>query len=69
MTLFGDALNMATFNEAAKYKRDAGPYSWEEKGDYKFVDHIMKAFGVTGSSGDPETVIKNLTNSASRIGI
>jgi LysM repeat protein len=69
MQLFGDLLNIATFNEAAKFQRDAGPYSWEEKGDYKFWDHFMKAFGFTGSTGDPETAIKNLRNSASRIGV
>jgi hypothetical protein len=60
---------MATFNDASKFQRDAGPYSWEQKGDYKVVDHIMKAFGLTGSTGDPETAIKNLRSSSSRIGI
>lgn len=69
MKLFEDVLNMATFSDAARYKRDAGPYSWQEKGDAKFWVHLMKAFGFTGSTGDPETVIKNLTNSASRIGV
>ncbi|MEX0594978.1 MAG: LysM domain-containing protein [Candidatus Paceibacterota bacterium] len=68
MQIFGDFLNMATFNDAAKFQRDAGPYSWEEKDDYKIIDHIMKAFGFTGSTGDPETSIKNLRNSSSRIG-
>lgn len=66
--ILADVLNILTFNEASKYKRDAGPYSWEEKGDSKIIAHLMKAFGATGSTGDPESVIKNLVNSASRIG-
>jgi LysM repeat protein len=62
-----DFLNMATFNGAARYQRDAGPYGWEEKGDLKLIDHLLKTIGFTGSSGDPETVIKNLRASGERV--
>jgi hypothetical protein len=41
-------------------KRDAGPYAWEQKDDLKIIDHLLKTVGFTGSSGDPETVLKNL---------
>lgn len=68
MEIIGDVLNMLTFNDAAKYQRDSGPYSWEQKDDYKIINNIMKAFGITGSTGDPETTTKNLRMSASRIG-
>ena len=62
-----DFLNILTFNGAARYKRDAGPYSWEEKDDLKLIDHLLKTIGFTGSTGDPETVIKNLKASGERV--
>jgi LysM repeat protein len=65
--IFSDFLNMVTFNGASRYKRDAGPYPWEEKDQLKIIDHIFKTVGFTGSSGDPETVIKNLKASGERV--
>ena len=65
--IFSDFLNMLTFNGASRYKRDAGPYPWEEKDQLKIIDHIFKTVGFTGSSGDPETVIKNLKASGERV--
>ena len=61
-------LNGLTGEDAAKYQRDAGPYPWEEEGDYKLINNILKTIGFTGSTGDPETGIKNLTNSSSKLG-
>jgi len=62
-----DFLNIATFNGASRYQRDAGPYAWEEKDDLKIIDHLLKTIGFTGSSGDPETVLKNLRASGERV--
>ena len=61
-------LNSLTGEDAAKYQRDAGPYPWEEEGDYKLINNILKTIGFTGSTGDPETGIKNLKNSSSKLG-
>ena len=61
-------LNGLTGEDAAKYQRDAGPYPWEEEGDYKLINNILKTIGFTGSTGDPETGIKNLKNSSSKLG-
>jgi len=60
--------NGLTGEDAAKYQRDAGPYPWEEEGDYKLINNILKTIGFTGSTGDPETGIKNLANSSSKLG-
>jgi len=60
--------NGLTGEDSAKYKRDAGPYPWEEEGDYKLINNILKTIGFTGSTGDPETGIKNLANSSSKLG-
>lgn len=68
LEILSDLFNLVTFNDLSVYKKEAGPYSWEEKDDYKIVNHIFRTFGFTGSSGDPETIVKNLRNSASRIG-
>ena len=65
--IFSDFLNMVTFNGASRYKRDAGPYPWEEKDQLKIIDHIFKTVGFTGSTGDPETVLKNLKASGERV--
>jgi len=65
--IFSDFLNMLTFNGASRYKRDAGPYPWEQKDQLKIIDHIFKTVGFTGSSGDPETVLKNLKASGERV--
>ena len=61
-------LNGLTGEDSAKYQRDAGPYPWEEEGDYKLINNILKTIGFTGSTGDPETGIKNLKNSSSKLG-
>jgi len=68
LEILSDVLNLVTFNDLSVYKKEAGPYSWEEKDDYKIVNHLLRTVGVTGSTGDPETIVKNLRNSASRIG-
>jgi LysM repeat protein len=68
LEILSDVFNLVTFNDLSVYKKEAGPYSWEEKDDYKIVNHLMRTFGFTGSSGDPETMVKNLRNSSSRIG-
>ena len=60
--------NGLTGEDSAKYKRNAGPYPWEEEGDYKLINNILKTIGFTGSTGDPETGIKNLANSSSKLG-
>ena len=39
LEIIGDVLNMVTFNSAAKYQRDSGPYSWEQKGEYKIINN------------------------------
>ena len=65
--ILSDFLNMATFNGASRYKRDAGPYPWEQKDNLKIIDHLFKTVGFTGSSGDPETVLKNLKASGERV--
>jgi LysM repeat protein len=66
--LLGQFLNFATGNDAARFKRDVGPYPWQKKGELKIWKSLLGAIGITGGTGDPTSVIKNLRNSSSRIG-
>lgn len=66
--ILSDILNILTFNDLSTYKKDTGPYSWKEEGDYKIISHLLRSVGFTGSSGDPETIVKNIRNSANRLG-
>lgn len=50
----------ATGNSKARYKKQAGPYAWQQEGGSKLVTEIAKAFGLTGSTADPVTSIKNV---------
>ena len=59
--MFGDVLNILTFNdEAARFKRDTGPYWWQQEGTLKLYKKSLKAVGITGGTGDPVTGIKSL---------
>jgi hypothetical protein len=63
-SILQDTLNFLTFNDAGRYAKKAGPFGWQEKEDLKIWGHLYKTIGFTGSSGDPETLIKNLERSS-----
>lgn len=53
-----DLGRMATGNDKARYKSDAGPYSWQKEGNYKLWHHLFSVFGVKGKTYDPKHAIK-----------
>lgn len=59
MKIFEDIVNMMFMNDSAYYKRDVGPYPWQEEGSAKIITHLLSAFGLSGRTGDPETLVKN----------
>jgi hypothetical protein len=66
--IFGDVLNLVTFNdEAVRYKKDVGPYWWQKKGELKTYKRIFNMLGLTGGIGDPETPLKNLEKGSTRV--
>jgi hypothetical protein len=67
MEIFGDVINFATANDGGKYKRDTGPYWFQKEGEYKIYKRIFNLLGFSGGSGDPETLLKNLSKSGGRI--
>jgi len=58
-TLLGDIGNGMLGNESAYYKKDVGPYSWEQEGSWKFFNHAAHMVGVTGGTTDPTLAVKN----------
>jgi len=65
--IFGDILNVLTFNDAARFKKDTGPYWWQQKGELKIWKRLFAAAGFTAGTGDPESVLKNLSKGAGRV--
>jgi len=66
--ILGDFFNFITFDEADRYKKETGPYWWQQKGSLKLWGRLFKTIGFTGISGRPETLIENMQESATRIG-
>lgn len=66
--IMGDALTFMTFDEAARYEKDQGPYAWQKEGALKLWKRLFSVFGFTGGTGDPETVLKNFQASSSKYG-
>ena len=64
--MLSDILSFITFNGLPEYKKDIGPYWWQEKGTPKIYKKMFKAIGFTGGTGDPVTLTKNLEGSSSR---
>jgi hypothetical protein len=54
-----DAFNLVTGDEDAYWQRDVSPFTFGEKGDPKLWKHLWKTTGVTGSSVDPVTALRN----------
>jgi hypothetical protein len=57
--MFTVGLDEVTGDPSAFYKRSIGPYDWQQEGGSKFLNYLFKSFGLTGSSIDPGTAIKN----------
>lgn len=65
-TLVEDMANIATGSDAAYYKREVGPYNWQQEGGNKFWAHVGVTIGFTGSSVDPVKAIKGFQSSVAR---
>jgi LysM repeat protein len=56
--IINDLLNMAVGSDAARYKADVGPYSWQEEGSYKLWQHTFSLFGIKGKTYSPVHAIR-----------
>jgi hypothetical protein len=48
------------------YQREVGPYTWQDEDGSKFINHMMKSIGVTGSTTSPVMAIKNFQGAKNR---
>ena len=57
--LYEDSKAIVTGDPSAYYSRNVGPYKWQDKGGSKFMTHLAKTVGLSGSSLDPALAIQN----------
>jgi len=57
--ILGDIINMVTDDDAAYYKKDVGPYSWQKAESAKILNHVAKMFSLTGKTLDPSKAIQD----------
>ena len=53
-----------TGDEGARYKRETGPYWFQKEGELKLYRNFFRTIGLTGNTGDTETLIKNIEASS-----
>lgn len=51
--IVNDAVQTVGGDDRAYYKRDMGPFEWQQKGSSKVLNHIGKLFGIKGTTVDP----------------
>jgi len=64
--IFEDALDILQGDESAYYKRDVGPYKFQQAGGAKILAHIARTLGMTGSALDPAKSIKGFQSVQAR---
>ncbi len=58
-TLVQDLYYLGSGSEKAWYQREVGPYAWQQEEGSKFLAHLAKGAGLTGTTWDPVMAIKN----------
>ena len=58
LKIFTDIFNIVVGSDKASYKREAGPYPWQEEGRYKLWNHLFSIFGIKGKTYSPIRAIK-----------
>jgi hypothetical protein len=59
-------VNLITNDPSAYYKRDAGPFEWQQQEDAKVLNYILKSIGLSGKAVDPVNALKNFESAQSR---
>lgn len=54
-------------DEGAYYKKDVGPYSWQDEGSAKVWNYLGKSIGLSGAEVDPVLRLKNLESIQNRL--
>lgn len=65
--IWDDMKKIVTGDPKAYYTRQVGPYGWQDKGGSKFMTHLAKTFGLTGSSLDPALAVQNFQSYQAKV--
>ena len=58
--ILGDVIMMVSpDDDAAYYSKDVGPYPWQKAESAKILNHVAKAFALTGKTLDPSKAIQD----------
>ena len=57
--ILGDVIMMVSDDDAAYYSKDVGPYPWQKAESAKILNHVGKAFALTGKTLDPSKAIQD----------
>jgi hypothetical protein len=60
--ILGDVIMMVQGDDSAYYSKDVGPYSWQKAESAKILNHIGKAFALTGKTIDPSKAIQDFVS-------
>jgi hypothetical protein len=55
-----------TGDQTALYKREVGPYYWQQEGGVKFVNHLAKTLSLSGTTVEPVVAISGLQSRENR---
>ena len=50
----------------ARYKRDAGPYEWQQAGELKSINYLLKSVGISGKLIDPVNALRGFESAQNR---
>jgi hypothetical protein len=50
----------------ARYKRDAGPYEWQQAGELKSINYLLKSVGISGKMIDPVNALRGFESAQNR---
>jgi hypothetical protein len=51
---------------SSMYKRAVGPYEWQQEGEYKTLNYLLKSVGLSGKIIDPVNALKNFESAQNR---
>ena len=57
--ILGDVIGMVSQDDSAYYSKDVGPYPWQKAESAKILNHVGKAFALTGKTLDPSKAIQD----------
>lgn len=67
VNILDNLTGMMLGDERAYYKKDVGPYAWQDEGSAKVWNYLGKSFGLSGSQVDPVLRLKNLESIQNRL--